>query len=97
MGELVDFAEVFQIRQKIRDYGKSKSQIESEHKEFAENRPQMFDMITRPDCDDLLLNKMLSAHRLVSQGKMTQHDASVFMGEQLVDKYVKPSLPPKND
>jgi hypothetical protein len=93
MDELVDFAEVFKIRQKFRDLGIPKPQIFSEHADFAESRPHLFDMITRTDCDDTMLNKLLSAHKTVNSGNMTQHEASVYVGEQLVDKYVKPKLP----
>ena len=50
-------------------------------------------MICSDNCDDYLLNKMLSAKRLVNNGSMSQHDASVKVGQDLVNKYVIPNLP----
>ena len=59
---------------------------------FAEKFEQSFNMICNPTCDDNTLNKIMNAHLLVQNGKMTQHDASVAVGQTLVDKYVKPTL-----
>ena len=54
-------------------------------------------MICSTECDDNMLNKMLSAKRLVNSGSMSQHDASVQVGKDLVDKYVIPKLDGTNN
>lgn len=87
--------EVFIIRREYRDLKQSKEQIKSAHSEFAENKPQLFDMITSSQCDDSVLNQMMGAFNAVNTGSLTQHDASVLVGEKLVDTFVKPNLPPK--
>lgn len=84
---------VFLIRQEYRDENKNKSEIKVKYNNFAEKYPKLFDMICSDNCDDYLLNKMLSAKRLVNSGSMSQHDASVKVGQDLVNKYVIPNLP----
>jgi len=84
---------VFLIRQEFRDENKNKSEIKVKYSNFAEKYPKLFDMICSDNCDDNLLNKMLSAKRLVNNGSMSQHDASVKVGQDLVNKYVIPNLP----
>ena len=81
---------VFKIRHKYRDLKISKEEIKNEYNEFSENFPQLFDMICSEKCDDNILNRMLSARRLVNSGSLSQHDASVQVGKDLVDKYVIP-------
>ena len=81
------------IRQEYRDENKNKSEIKVKYNNFAEKYPKLFDMICSDNCDDNLLNKMLSAKRLVNNGSMSQHDASVKVGQDLVNKYVIPNLP----
>lgn len=87
--------ELFLIRQKFRDNKIPKSQLKKTHVAFTEKFSQCFDMICSESCDDIMLNKMLNARRLVSSGNMTQHDASVLVGQNLVDKYVIPTMEAK--
>ena len=91
-----DMKELFLIRQQFRDHKIPKSQLEKTHVEFTEKFSQCFDMICSESCDDMILNKMLNARRLVSSGNMTQHDASVLVGQNLVDKYVIPTMESQN-
>lgn len=91
MGDLAK--EVFTIRHKYRDLHQSKVQIKQDHIALAEDKPQLFDMITSNICDDTVLNQMMAAYNGVNTGKVSQHDASVAVGESLVNTYVKPSLP----
>ena len=95
MAEVVK--EVFKIHQKYRDLSQSKVQIKKDHPEFAENKPQLFDMITSVQCDDAILNQMMGAYNAVNAGSISQHDASVLVGGKLVDTFVKPNLPPKKE
>ena len=49
-------------------------------------------MVTNPDCDDTMLNKILNAHMAVKNGSLSQHDASVSVGQELVNTYIKPKI-----
>ena len=40
---------------------------------------------------------MLSFLNKMEEGKLTEHEASVKVGESLVNKYVKPVLPPDSN
>ena len=83
---------VFEIRRDFRDLKKDKVEIKNKYLEFSENFPQLFDMICSDNCDDNILNRILSARRLVQSGSLSQHDASVQVGKDLVDKYVIPTV-----
>ena len=85
-------SEIYEIRHKFRDLKIPKDLIKSQHATFADEREHTFDMLTRSDCDDVMLNKMLKARMSVEDGVTTQHDASVAVGEVLVDKFVKPAM-----
>ena len=85
-------SELFVIRKKFRDDKISKEELLKTHSTFAEKFEQSFNMICNPTCDDNTLNKIMNAHLLVQNGKMSQHDASVAVGQTLVDTYVKPTL-----
>lgn len=84
--------EVFIIRSKFRDENKSKDELQKTYHKFAEEKPQLFDMICSPNCDDFMLNQMIKMRTKVENGEISQHDASVNIGQHLVDKYVKPEM-----
>ena len=81
---------VFEIRHKYRDLNIPIEALKEEYKVFSEDKPQLFDMICSESCDDNILNRMLNARRLVESGSLSQHDASVMVGKDLVDTYVVP-------
>lgn len=83
---------VFYIRKLYRDEKKSIEEIKNEFIDFSEKYPQLFTMICSDSCDDIILNKMISARRLVQAGQLSQHDASVKVGQDLVNKYVIPAV-----
>ncbi len=87
---------VFEIRQKYRDFNISKETLKKEYVDFVEDKPQLFDMICSESCNDNILNRMLNAHRLVKSGSLSQHDASVMVGKDLVDTYVIPVVEDKS-
>ena len=62
------------------------------YKEFKEDKPQLFDMICSNHCDDMVLSQLLYQFEEVKSGNINQHDASVNVGQVLVDKYVKPKI-----
>ena len=96
MGEKKNMiAEIYEIRRKFRDLNVPKEMIKAQHAKFAEEREHTFDMLCRSDCDDTMLNKVLKARMSVEDGRASQHDASVAVGEVLVDQYVKPAMEKK--
>ena len=49
-------------------------------------------MICSNHCDDMVLSQLLYQFEEVKSGNINQHDASVNVGQVLVDKYVKPKI-----
>lgn len=62
-----------------------------EIKTFAENYPELFKKIVGQK-DLTPIRSMLAMLDRISSGQLTTHQASVIVGQQLVDRYVKPQL-----
>jgi hypothetical protein len=61
--------------------------------EFCEQYPNILEMITRPEgYDRRSLNLMVSMLEKMGQGKASQHEASIQVGQHLLNAYVKPQL-----
>lgn len=84
--------ECYEIRRKFRDLKMPKKLIKKYHQKFAEDYENLFDMITSPHCDDVILNKLLKLRIGIHQQKFDQNEASIGVGELLVDTYVKPVM-----
>ena len=83
---------VFEIRQKFRDENILRNDLKNRYLKFSDDYPQLFEMITSDNCDDNILNKIMIARRNVASGDTSQHDASVQVGQVLVDKFVIPKV-----
>ena len=83
---------VFEIRHKFRHEKILKSDLKTRYIKFANDFPKLFDMITSEICDDNILNKIMLARKNVVSGNTSQHDASIQVGQVLVDNFVKPKL-----
>lgn len=59
---------------------------------FKEKYPTLFEKLFDTTFDKKLLNLMLEEKKNIDSHAVTQHNASVKIGEVLVDKYVKPLL-----
>ena len=60
---------------------------------FSENYPGLFKMLTRHgETDTASLRTMLAMLDKMGTGEMTQHQASVVIGQRLHDKYIKPAV-----
>tara|TARA_B100001057_G_C22822222_1_gene939878 strand:+ start:811 stop:1173 length:363 start_codon:yes stop_codon:yes gene_type:complete len=70
--------------------------VSEEFSEFEHRYPTLFRKLVEDDCDRQQLNFMLSKLEQVRSGNQSQHDASVDVGQVLVDKFVKPELAKKN-
>jgi hypothetical protein len=71
--------------------GKNDIEIKAAVGDFVEQYPTLFQYSVRSDFDYKQLEMMLSLLTKMSGG-MTQHKASIAVGQTLVDKYVKPML-----
>jgi len=87
-----DIKELFYIRQKFRDNGVGKLKLMNDHESFYNKYEKCFDMVCDFKCDDTMLNNIINARKSVISGNLSQHNASVLVGEKLVDKYVKPRI-----
>lgn len=69
-----------------------KQKLISEHKDLYDAYPGIFDMSMNSTMDLDRLKYMLSMADKIDNKEMTEHDASVEVGQMLVDDFVKPSL-----
>jgi hypothetical protein len=78
--------------EKYQASGKSIDEIKTLMFGFAEAYPKLFDMVTRPSYDKAQVRTMLSMLDKMGTGELSQHQASVIVGQKLLNKYVTPSL-----
>ena len=80
------------IVEKLRNEGKSFEEMKAGAPDFANNFPHLFIMVTSNDgYNSETITTMLTMIDKMAQSKITQHDASVKVGEHLMKNYVKPS------
>jgi hypothetical protein len=61
--------------------------------EFCEQYPSILEMITRPGgYDQRSLDIMIKLLEKMGQGAKSQHEASIQVGQHLLNTYVKPQL-----
>ena len=83
---------VKQIRE-MADKRHSLEDIKSVFPEFAEQYPGLFSMILRPEgFDERSLGLMIRMLNTMGEGKASQHEASIKVGQHLLNAYVKPQL-----
>lgn len=76
---------------RLRKLGQSDLQIKEAMGDFVEKYPTLFQMAVEPHFDYKQFNMMLDMMDRMSKG-MTQHQASVVVGQSLVNTFVKPML-----
>lgn len=72
--------------------GKSVNDIRTEMKDFVTNYPRLFEMVTRPGYDKAQVRTMLAMLDRMGSGELSQHQASMIVGQKVFDTYVTPSL-----
>jgi hypothetical protein len=78
---------------KMISIGRTNEEIKSVFPEFAEQYPGLLEMLLRPDgFDERSLSLMISLLEKMGTGKTSQHEASIKVGQHLMDTYVKPDL-----
>lgn len=76
---------------RLRRLGQTDDQIKAALGEFVKQYPTLFQMAVEPHFDYRQLNMMLGVMDKMAGG-MTQHQASVIVGQSLVNTFVKPML-----
>ena len=67
--------------------------IKSCFPEFAEQYPSLLEMLTRPSgYDERSLSMMINMLDKMGSNTKTQHEASIQVGQHLINTYVKPQL-----
>ena len=70
--------------------GRTVAQIKTLLPEFIEEYRHLFEMITQPEgYDKAQLQGMLALLDKMGTGRLTQHQASVVVGKQILEKYHK--------
>jgi len=74
--------------------GKTTEEIKAEVSRFAEDYPALFKMLMSSETfNEASLKTMLALLERMGTGEMTQHQASVVVGQRLHDVYIKPKMP----
>lgn len=72
-------------------HGDSEDTIKERVPQFVENYPELFKKIINKQ-DLAPIQSMLAMLDKMSQGNLSQHQASIIIGKKLVDRYVTPQL-----
>lgn len=71
--------------------GKTEAELKISYEPFAKGYPQLFKKIIGKE-DLTPLRTMFGSLDKMAEGKISQHEASVIVGQKLVDTFVKPQL-----
>jgi hypothetical protein len=74
------------------DFKTFQSDMSDKYSEFREKYPTIFEKVLENSLDIERFNYMLNMAKKIDNKEMTNHDASVKVGERLVDEFVKPNL-----
>lgn len=69
-----------------------KETFQNEYADFAKEHPVLFEMSCSNDFDFGRFKNMLLLKKSINEGKISQHDASVKVGNVLYDAYVKDKI-----
>jgi hypothetical protein len=80
-----------EILRKAKAEGKSRTEMEEAVPEFSREYTKLFSiLVDRNEFDNPSLRTMLAMLDRMGTGEMTQHQASVVIGQRLHDTYIKP-------
>ena len=90
------FSTVQKIHQEVKESkvspDETKKVVQEKYREFSLNYPAIFIMAADGNLDIDRFKSMVNMADRVKNNEISQHDASVKVGEQLVDDYVKPKI-----
>jgi hypothetical protein len=82
----------------LKQEGKTKDEIKTEVSRFAEDYPQLFKiLVSNEGYNEATLRTMLSMLEKMGSSELSQHQASVIVGQRLYDNYVKPAVDKENE
>jgi hypothetical protein len=80
--------------EKYQQEGFTTEQIKEKVPTFVKDYKNLFEMVTQPGgYNKQSLKTMLTMLDRMGSGQLSQHQASVIVGQRLADTYIKPSLP----
>lgn len=83
--------------QSMKEEGKTKEEIKESVGRFVEDYPQLFKLLTSGDgFNESSLRTMLAMLEKMGTGELSQHQASVIIGQRLHDTYIKPAIDEEN-
>lgn len=71
--------------------GLTEQQLQIKFPDFSENYPKLFNKVIANE-DLSMVKGMLSMLDKMGDGSITQHEASIIVGKNLVDKFITPQL-----
>ena len=83
-------ARVMEVR-RLRALGQNDIQIKAALGDFVEKYPNLFEMAAQQNFDERQFDMMLGLMEKMNTG-MSAHQASVIVGQSLVDKFIKPMI-----
>lgn len=82
-----------QIRRLLQEGRYTVDDIKGLFPDFCEQYPNLLEMLTRPGgYDERSLSLMINMLDQMGAGNASQHEASIQIGQHLLNKYVKPQL-----
>lgn len=77
---------------KLKEEGKNKEEIQEMFERFIVDYPTLFKMVMSPNYNEGSLKTMMAMLEKMGSGELTQHQASVIVGQRLHDVYIKPKV-----
>lgn len=74
------------------DFTTFKEEMSKKYSDFRDNYPTIFEKVLDNTLDIERFNYMINMANKIDNKEMTNYDASVKVGERLVDEFVKPNL-----
>jgi len=82
-----------ELVEKYQNDGLSTEEIKDKVPTFVRDYKNLFEMVTQPGgYNKQSLKTMLAMLDRMGTGELTQHQASVIVGQRLADTYIKPNL-----
>jgi hypothetical protein len=76
--------------QELRASGRSLDDIKTLLPEFVRDYPHLFETVTGSEFDQDTLQTMLVMLDKMGEGRVNHHQATVFVGKRLAQKYIQP-------
>jgi len=81
------------IIEAMKNAGKSKEEIDAKVPRFIKDYPALYKMLMKGgSANDGSLKTMLAMLEKMGEGQLTQHQASVIVGQRLHDVFIKPKM-----